>query len=149
MPLVSPVGRVIAGDGRLELTDAYKQTKYCNPRCACVPRVNYCFVAWIFILCVIFSVLMLNQRSSVSNVMDGLTVSPAHFFCPGHVVCCFGFQSDTLCMYMYCTHTCMYIYIHPCIYGSCSGSEEVMLEARVCVCGDRSEETRSVCWQSV
>ena len=33
---------VIARDVRLELTDrhTHTQTKYCNPRCACVPRVN-------------------------------------------------------------------------------------------------------------
>ena len=40
MPLVSLGGRVIAQDGRLELTGTHTHTKYCNPYCGCAPRVH-------------------------------------------------------------------------------------------------------------
>ena len=41
--LVFIVCRVIARGARIEWrTHTHTQTKYCNPRCACAPRVNYC-----------------------------------------------------------------------------------------------------------
>ena len=46
-PLVSVFGRLVARSGRKRgnretdrQTDRQTQTKYCNPRCACAPRVN-------------------------------------------------------------------------------------------------------------
>ena len=47
-PLVSPIGCLVACSGRISVdthththTHKDRQTNYCNPRCACVPRVNY------------------------------------------------------------------------------------------------------------
>ena len=39
--LVSLISRLVACSPRIECAQTNRQNDYCNPRCACAPRVNY------------------------------------------------------------------------------------------------------------